>query len=127
MMNLGFIFGGALFGFILARLQFLSIYGKFCPSTPEMNSQTGLPGLCYSVVTFYRYKVAILLHLIGTLPAGLLAVFQFIPAIRYRFMLYHRIAGYVTLLLMTSGLVGACMLADSPSEGNYHFQQHYLR
>ncbi len=63
----GFIFAGALFGFVLARLQYLSIDGKF---------RTGAsPGDWYYLRHGYL-KIGITLHLATILPAGFLVVFQ---------------------------------------------------
>jgi hypothetical protein len=113
----GIIFGGTLLGFVLARLQWLDIYGRLCPPVPKLNLTTALPSLCYSVLTFTRYKVAIILHLATCLPAAIIAVFQFVPIIRHRLILYHRLAGYAAVLLMTTSLVGACLIADAAMGG----------
>ncbi|GME34349.1 hypothetical protein GGS26DRAFT_65565 [Neofusicoccum parvum] len=116
--TLWFIFGGALFGFVLARLQYLSLTGRFCPAVPANDGSTGLPSACYWITQFPRYKVAMGLHLATSLPGGLLAVFQFVPAIRHRCILYHRIAGYIAVLLMVVGNAGAMMLADTAMGGD---------
>ena len=63
----GFIFAGALFGFVLARLQYLSIDGKFKAGSS--------PGEWYWLRSGFR-KVGITLHLATILPAGLLVVLQ---------------------------------------------------
>ncbi|KAL6857746.1 hypothetical protein ACO1O0_005188 [Amphichorda felina] len=115
--SMWFIFGGALVGFILARLQFLDIDGRFCPRVPASDGSTGMPAACYWVVHFVRYRVGMLLHLAASLPAGLIAVFQFVPGIRHHFILYHRIAGYVAITLAVVGNIGACMLADTAMGG----------
>jgi hypothetical protein len=52
-----------------------------------------------------------ILHLAGIIPAGLLVVFQFIPAIRYHAILFHRINGYIILLLALIGIVGVFLIA----------------
>lgn len=63
----GFIFAGALFGFVLARLQYLSIDGKY---------RTGAaPGDWYWL-QHGHLKIGITLHLATILPAGFLVVFQ---------------------------------------------------
>ncbi len=114
---LGIIFGGILFGFGLSRLFWLDIYGRLCPPVPKFNLTTAMPSLCYTVRNFTRYKVAIILHLATCLPAAIIAVFQFVPIIRYRLILYHRVAGYAAVLLMTTSFVGACMIADAAMGG----------
>lgn len=63
----GFIFAGALFGFILARLQYLSIDGKF-----RVGSS---PGEWYWLRNGHM-RVGITLHLATIIPAGFLLVFQ---------------------------------------------------
>jgi hypothetical protein len=58
-----------------------------------------------------------IMHLTTSLPADLLAVFQFVPGIRHRAILYHRIAGYITITLAIIGNVGATMLSDAAMGG----------
>ena len=50
------------------------------------------------------------MHLFGAILGGLLASFQFIPIIRYKFMLFHRINGYISMLLFLVGNAGAFMI-----------------
>lgn len=52
-----------------------------------------------------------LIHLSTVLPAAFLATLQFTPFIRHNFRLYHRIAGYVIVVLITCGNAGAIMVA----------------
>lgn len=115
---LWFVFGGALVGFILARLQYLDIDGRFCPRVPASDGSTGFPSACYWVVHFKRYRAGMILHLSTSLPAGLLAVFQFVPGIRHRAITYHRIAGYTAITLAVVGNVGALMIADTAMGGD---------
>lgn len=63
----GFFFAGGLFGFILARLQYLSIDGKF--------KEGSSPGEWYYLRSGHM-KVGITLHLATIIPAGFLLVFQ---------------------------------------------------
>ena len=63
----GFVFAGALFGFILARLQYLSIDGKF--------REGSSPGEWYWLRNGHM-RVGITLHLSTIIPAGFLVVFQ---------------------------------------------------
>jgi len=102
-----FIFAGALFGFSLARFMYLNIDGVFCNrSRPAGNGAA--PGECY----FYtgeagqRYRIGILLHLATILPAGLLVVLQFVPIIRHKLLIFHRVNGYVILLLSLASMAG---------------------
>ena len=59
-----------------------------------------------------------MLHLGGILPAGLLVVLQFTPVIRKTFVLYHRMAGYIILILVVVSDVGALMIADHTFGGD---------
>lgn len=95
------IFAGAMLGFSLARFQYIDIPGKFADGA--------VPGEWY----WYRqghYRVGITLHLATILPAGFLMVWQFIPKIRHNFIWFHRINGYVIIILVFLSNVGALMI-----------------
>ncbi|KAJ9607652.1 hypothetical protein H2200_007730 [Cladophialophora chaetospira] len=95
------IFAGAMLGFSLARLEYLS-WGSF--------SKGAAPGETY----WYRaghHRVGLLLHLGTILPAGIMMIFQFIPAIRRRAILFHRINGHLVILLIIISNAGALMIA----------------
>lgn len=97
------IFCGALMGFVLARTMFLDFDGVLC--NPESAVGSAIPGQCY----FYKKpggRAGIMLHLAAILPAAFLAVFQFVPAIRHRAILVHRICGYIILVLVIASTVG---------------------
>ncbi|KAK1910242.1 hypothetical protein P3342_006515 [Pyrenophora teres f. teres] len=102
------IFGGALTGFSLARLNYLDFYGTFCPATGgNENWNSAAPGECYYYLKYDKYRIGIIMHLAGVLLAGLIAVLQFTPFIRQRWIIVHRIGGYVSLLLYLVGMIGA--------------------
>lgn len=108
-----FIFAGALMGFTLARFQYLNYYGIFC----------GKPGIgeCY----FYTRGIAekgLLIHLATILPAAFLVVFQFVPAIRHKCILVHRLNGYLVLALSLVSTVGAFMSARNAFGGGLETQ-----
>ncbi|KAI4266287.1 MAG: hypothetical protein L6R38_008841 [Xanthoria sp. 2 TBL-2021] len=111
--TLWFIFGGALFGFILARLQYLSIGGKFKDGSS--------PGEWYHLRGGHE-RIGITLHLATIIPTGFLVVFQFIPWIRYNALLFHRINGYVIVLLLILSNVGALMIARHSFGGEFETQ-----
>jgi hypothetical protein len=98
-LELVFIFAGALMGFSLARLQYLSYNGIFCGG----GNSGAAPGECY-YYTRDHYKIGMMLHLFCIIPAGLLACFQFVPVIRHKFIMVHRINGYIVLLLALIGI-----------------------
>ncbi|OAA59254.1 hypothetical protein ISF_06189 [Cordyceps fumosorosea ARSEF 2679] len=107
---------GAMLGFSLSRLMYLDIDGTFCKS----GSKTGAaPGECY----YYsgrggsRYRIGIILHLAAILPAGLLVGFQFVPVIRHKALLFHRISGYTIMILSLTSMAGAFMVTDKAFGG----------
>ena len=73
-------------------------------------SKGASPGEYYWYQVGYR-RVGLLLHLGAILPAGLLVDFQFIPAIRHRVLLFHRINGHVIIVLIIISNAGALMIA----------------
>ncbi|RAR08922.1 hypothetical protein DDE83_005759 [Stemphylium lycopersici] len=66
--------------------------------------------------------MGILLHLAGVLPAGLIAIAQFTPFIRHRWIIVHRIGGYTALLLYVIGLAGAFMIVRHAFGGGLDVQ-----
>ncbi|KAL8917791.1 MAG: hypothetical protein Q9172_005680 [Xanthocarpia lactea] len=111
--TLWFIFAGALFGFTLARLQYLSIGGVF--------KEGSSPGEWFYLRKGHE-RIGITLHLATILPAGFLVVFQFVPLIRYKLLLFHRINGYVIILLLLLANVGALMIARHSFGGEFETQ-----
>jgi NADH:ubiquinone oxidoreductase subunit 6 (subunit J) len=119
---LWFIFGGALLGFTLARFTYLDFSKSFCPSGGSSGSNGAAPGECYYYLNYDRYKIGILLHLAGILPAAILAIVQFTPFIRHRWIIVHRITGYAALLLYSISLAGALMIARHAFGGGLDIQ-----
>lgn len=64
------------------------------------------------------------MHLGGILPASILVILQFIPAIRHKMLLFHRINGYGVMLLSLVGVVGAFMIARNTFGGGLDVQTH---
>ena len=114
-----FILAGALFGFSLSRFMYLNINGIFC--NPDSKVGNSLPGNCY----YYdkgRDRVGILLHLGAILPASILVVFQFMPIIRHKFLIFHRISGYIILLLTLVSTAGVFMILRNAFAGAIEVQ-----
>jgi hypothetical protein len=111
------VFAGALFGFVLARLEFLSYQSIFCGN----GTRGAAPGECYYYDRDF-YKIGMLLHLSTILPAGLLATLQFLPVIRQNAVLFHRLNGYVVLVLVLVSIVGALMIARVAFGGGLDIQ-----
>jgi hypothetical protein len=99
-------------GFSLARLPYLNIGRDF--------RQGASPGEYYWMRSTHR--IGMILHLACVLPAGILMVLQFIPAIRYRAILLHRINGHVVILLILLSNVGALMIARRAFGGDLSTQ-----
>jgi hypothetical protein len=107
---------------VLARVMYLDFNGKFCPAGGRNNGSSAAPGECYYYNNFLRYKVGILLHLAGILPASALAVVQFTPFIRQRWILIHRVCGYLAIFLYVISLVGVFMIARHSMNGSLDVQ-----
>lgn len=89
-------------GFSLARLEYLDIEGRY--------SKGASPGEWYWFQKGH-YRVGLFIHLASILPAGILMVFQFVPVIRHRAMLFHRINGHMIIILILISHAGALMIA----------------
>src|ERR1700712_3520819 len=85
-------------------------YNIFCSKTPGPELGAA-PGECWVYSTKKLYKAGIILHLVTIIPAGFLALFQFVPVIRHKVILFHRINGYLVILLVLASNVGAMMIA----------------
>ena len=100
------IFAGAIVGFSLARLSYLNISGSASSSYANGAS----PGEWY----WYSHgihRIGITIHLATILPAGLLMVWQFVPIIRHKYLMAHRINGYLVVTLVIISNIGALMIA----------------
>lgn len=78
--------------------------------------QKSLPGEAFWFQGGHR-RVGIILHLVGVIFGGLLAVLQFTPVIRHKFILFHRICGYLAIALYLMGNAGAFMIMDQSIGG----------
>ncbi|KAL9618942.1 MAG: hypothetical protein Q9160_006406 [Pyrenula sp. 1 TL-2023] len=106
-----------MFGFSLARLQYLNVSGTAKSSFANGAS----PGEWY----WYRtgiYRIGITLHLATILPAGLLMIWQFIPVIRHKFLLFHRLNGYAIILLTLLSNIGVLMIVRRSFGGTIETQ-----
>jgi Predicted membrane protein (DUF2306) len=104
-------------GFTLARLSYLNIAGTAKSSFANSAS----PGEWY----WYRtgvYRIGITLHLGAILPAGFLMVWQFVPVIRHKLLIFHRINGYVIMLLVLVANVGALLICRRSFGGTLETQ-----
>ncbi|KAI0205169.1 hypothetical protein F4808DRAFT_410727 [Astrocystis sublimbata] len=118
---LWFIFVGALFGFTLARLEYLDFWGVFCNPDAE-NGSGALPGECFYYTQPGRFQIGIILHLATVLPASLLACLQFVPVIRHKVIIFHRINGYIVVTLATVASAAAIVIARHSAGGGVDVQ-----
>lgn len=56
------------------------------------------------------------------MPAAFLATLQFVPAIRHKIILFHRINGYIIILLVLVANAGALMIARHAFGGGMDVQ-----
>ncbi|KAI1336963.1 hypothetical protein F5Y15DRAFT_392833 [Xylariaceae sp. FL0016] len=118
---LWFIFGGAFFGFTLARLPYLDFYGVFCSTDSSNTAAQAAPGECFYWTQDF-YTIGVMLHLAGILPAALLACVQFVPVIRHKAILVHRVNGYIVVILALVGTAGAIMITPRAFGGGIDVQ-----
>ncbi|KAI1365842.1 hypothetical protein F5Y08DRAFT_352454 [Xylaria arbuscula] len=119
--TLWFILIGALFGFALARLEYLDFWGVFC--NPDAAAAAGaLPGECFYYTKERRYQIGIILHLATVVPGTLLACFQFVPVIRHKLIIVHRINGYIVTLLSFVGTAAAILISRRAAGGGVDVQ-----
>ena len=104
-------------GFTLARLSYLNIGGSANSSFKNSSS----PGEWYWIKTG-TYRIGIALHLGAVLPAGFLMVWQFVPIIRHKFLIFHRINGYIIILLVFIANAGALMICRRAFGGTIETQ-----
>src|SRR5689334_16917751 len=69
-----------------------------------------------------KYRVGMTIHLAAILPGSILVVFQFLPVIRKRAMLFHRVNGYIVVLLVMLANVGALMVGRRTFGGDVSTQ-----
>ncbi len=62
------------------------------------------------------------LHLYCILPASLLVVLQFIPVIRHRLILFHRVDGYIIVVLSLLSGAGVILICRHAFGGDYVIQ-----
>lgn len=114
-------FSGTMMGFSLSRSMFLNYNGIFCGDSGS-SSNHAAPGECWRYSKRDIYKIGIQLHLYTIIPAGILVCFQFVPIIRHRAILVHRINGYVVLFLSLVSTAGAFIIAPVSFGGGIEIQ-----
>jgi uncharacterized membrane protein len=108
------LFGGLLFLFSTLHLPYVNIDGVFCAK----GNPWSVPGECFVFQKPGLMRSGMLLHLVTFLPAGALVCFQFIPALRRpKYIKFHRVNGYVVLVLSAVGTVAALIIESEAMGG----------
>lgn len=111
-----------LLGFTLSRAPYLDYYGVFCRRKSLTPSLHAAPGECYFFLNGGQEQIGMMMHLYAIIPCCLLLFFQFVPVIRQRAVLFHRINGYIVIILMAVALVGGLMATSNSFGGEVAFQ-----
>ncbi|CAE6420737.1 hypothetical protein BN14_02166 [Rhizoctonia solani AG-1 IB] len=109
------VFGGALLGFCMSRLMMLA---------PSNVIHKTVPGEWY----WYRqalYKPNIFMHIYMSIVGGTLAILQFIPIIRRKMMIIHRINGWIVFLNLGIGSVTGSIVARRAFGGDLNSEAAY--
>lgn len=104
------IFAGAALGFCASRAQYLDYDGTYGPSKRVSGD--------WEFQQKGKWRVGLLMHLICVIPIGFLLPWQFLPVIRRKAMLFHRMNGYLLMLLLLVGNAGALMICDKSLGGS---------
>ena len=102
--------------FSIARLPYIDIDNVFCGTLNR-----AAPGECY-LFRSGTPRAAMFLHLAAIIPAAMLACLQFVPAIRRKWILFHRLNGYVVFALSLPGAIGAMMIGRYSMGGSPNVQ-----
>lgn len=85
--------------------------------TSTLSLQNTIPGDAINYRSG-RMRVGMLLHLGAILPAGVLACFQFVPVIRHAAIMFHRLNGYMIILLFFIANAGAFIIVPQAAGGS---------
>ncbi|KAJ7738143.1 hypothetical protein B0H16DRAFT_1424996 [Mycena metata] len=111
-----FIWGGALLGFCLARSIAMN------PS----RTASLMPAGEWFWLGGTMYKPNLFIHIYLATFGGLGAVLQFIPAIRRRKVIFHRLNGYGVLTCLSVGNISGAIVAQRAFGGEVNVQAGYL-
>lgn len=104
------ILAGAALGFCASRAMYLDYdetYGKNKRVTGDWEHQAKGLG-----------RTGMLMHLACVVPIGFLLPWQFLPVVRHRAIWLHRVFGYLLILLLLGGNVGAIIVAPMSFGGS---------
>ncbi|EEB91648.1 hypothetical protein MPER_09963 [Moniliophthora perniciosa FA553] len=110
-----FVFGGALVGYCLAR-SLLMNPGK-------MRSMT-VPGEFFWFNN-QLFRINYILHIYLSILGGIFVGLQFLPRIRRKYVLLHRLNGYFVIITLIIGNVGGAIIARRTLGGEINAQSAY--
>jgi len=102
------VFGGALVGFVLARSRSLN---------PNNFPAQLLLGEAFWA-TREPWKAFLAVHVVLSFCGGILVIWQFVPAIRRHYVTFHRINGYVSLILLFPAILFGAILGRQAFGGD---------
>jgi hypothetical protein len=86
-----------------------------------IQGQATIPGEWYWYGSGFR-RIGITLHLATILPGAFLVCFQFVPVIRHKLLIFHRINGYVITILFFTSMAGVFMITRHAVGGSPNTQ-----
>ncbi|KAL0566325.1 hypothetical protein V5O48_015689 [Marasmius crinis-equi] len=111
-----FIFGGALFGYCLARSLLMD-------AGPKMRENTVAGEFFWFDMPLYKYNYII--HIYLSIIGGIFSGAQFVPTIRRNYVLLHRINGYFVLTTVFVSNVTGAIVARRSFGGELNSQSVY--
>lgn len=116
------IFALGQLGFALSRSPYLNYYGIFCRQGYLAAYFHAAPGECYYFLNGGREQIGMMIHLFAIIPCCLLLFFQFVPSIRQRSSLFHRVNGYIIILLVSMAVAGGLTASRKSFGGDPAFR-----
>lgn len=93
----------------IAQTPKLDYFHVFCRRNHLQRGVHAAPGECYYFLNGGREQIGMMLHIYAVVPMCFLLVLQFLPVVRQRWILLHRVGGYAVLLLMGVAVGGGVM------------------
>lgn len=100
----------------------LDYFNVFCRRNHLSKGLHAAPGECYYFRNGGREQIGMMLHVYTVVPVCFLLVLQFVPIIRQRWILVHRVGGYAVLLLMGVAVGGGLMASGGSFGGELAWQ-----
>ncbi|KAJ7176390.1 hypothetical protein C8R43DRAFT_872881 [Mycena crocata] len=107
------VWGGALVGFCLARSPSMN---------PERTPTVLPPDTVFSIPTF---KINLFIHIYLSTIGGIFAVLQFLPVIRRKMVIIHRLNGYGVIFCLIVGNISGAIVARRSFGGEINAQSGY--